>query len=156
VCASAGGLKPHLVRSLRAARKAGSVITLGPRRPDLDGAMRPLHEPTDIDGLEIESLEDLARADLLVSRRIDELALPTWPVDPLDAHATVHEDESGGARVVFVMNPTAGDLAVRLSLPGVDALVDATGEGRMARAGAAIEVTVPARVVRMLAVDAVQ
>jgi hypothetical protein len=116
--------------------------------------MRPLRRAVDVDGIEIESLDDLARADALVARRIDELELPTWPLDPHDAFVAVHEDEEGVARVVFIMNPTAADLSVRASLAGVDALVDALGEGRVARAGGAFEVSVPARSVRMMTAEA--
>jgi beta-galactosidase len=154
VCASAGGLKPHLVDSLHAAREAGVIVTLGPRIPELDGAMRPLRRPVDVTGLEMEPLDDLARADALVARRIDELALPTWPVDPADAHVTVHEDDAGVPRVVFVMNPTPHDLIARLSLAGIGALSDALADARVARAGGAIEVSVPARHVRMMIAEA--
>jgi beta-galactosidase len=154
ICASAGGLKPHFVDSLHTAREAGVLVTLGPRVPELDASMRPLRRPVDMNGFEIEPLEDLARADALVARRIDELGLPTWPLDPHDAFIAVHEDEQGTARVVFVMNPTQADLAVRASLAGVDALSDALGEGRVARSGGAFEVTVPARSVRMMIAEA--
>jgi beta-galactosidase len=154
VCASGGGLKPHLVDSLHAARAAGAVVTMGPRVPELDGSMRPLRRPVDVNGFEIEALDDLARADALVARRIDELGLPTWPVDPPDVHVAVHEDASGAPRVVFVMNPTGAEIVARVSLAGVDALVDLLGDGgRVARSGGAIEVTVPARVVSLMAVE---
>jgi beta-galactosidase len=153
VCASAGGLKPHLVDSLRAAKDAGALVTVGPRTPELDGGMRPLRRPVDMSGFEIEPLDDLARADALVARRIDDLALPTWPVDPIEAHVAVHVDEAETPRVVFVMNPTAGDLVSRVSLAGVDALVDALDGGRVARAAGAFDITVPARVVRMMVVE---
>ena len=153
VCASAGGLKPALVASLHAARRAGVVVTLGPRAPELDGSMRPLRRPLEIDGLEIEPLDDLARADALVARRIDELELPTWPTDPPSVHVTVHEDD-GGPRVVFVMNPTAADVVARISLAGATALVDLIDEQRVPRVGGAFELTVPARVVRMMGVEA--
>ncbi len=154
VCASAGGLKPHLVDSLHLARDLGRIVTVGPRVPELDGAMQPLRHPVDVTGLEIEPLDDLARADALVARRIDELSLPTWPVDPIDAYVAVHEDEAGAPQVVFVMNPTEHEIVARVSLAGVGALVDALGEGRVARTGGCLEVSVPARVVRMMAVEA--
>ncbi|HEY8039923.1 MAG TPA: beta-galactosidase [Polyangiaceae bacterium] len=154
VCTSGGGLKPHLVESLHAAREGGAVVTMGPRVPELDGAMRPLRRSIDVEGFEIEPLDDLARADALVSRRIDELALPTWPVDPADVHVAVHEDAAGVPRVVFVMNPTAAEVTARVSLAGVEALVDLEGPARVARVGGAFELTVPARVVRLMAVDA--
>jgi beta-galactosidase len=154
VCVSAGGLKPHLVDSLHAARAAGVKVTLGPRVPELDGAMRPLRRPVDVSGIEIEPLEDLAGADALVARRIDELHLPTWPVDPVDAFVTVHDDGTGAPRMVFVMNPTANDAIARFSLPGVAALVDALDGRRVVRSAGALEVTVPGRVVRMMIAEA--
>jgi len=159
VCASGGGLKAHLVDSLQAAREAGAIVTMGPRVPELDGSMRPLRHPVDVDGFEIEPLDDLARADALVARRIDELALPTWPVDPAAVHVAVHEDAGGTPRVVFVMNPTDAEVVARVSLAGVDALLDALGESngegtRIARTGGAFEVPLPPRVVRLFAVEA--
>lgn len=154
VCASAGGLKPHLVDSLHAARESGVLVTLGPRVPELDGSMRPLRRPVDVGGFEIEPLDDLARADALVASRIDELGLPTWPVDPIDAFVAVHEDEAHVARVVFVMNPTSNDVVARVSLAGVQVLVDALGDASVVRAGGAFEVTVPARTIRMMIAEA--
>jgi beta-galactosidase len=153
VCATGAGLKPHVVDSLHAVREAGAVVTMGPRVPTLDGSMRPLRRPMDVAGFEIEALDDIARADVLVARRIDELHLPTWPVDAPGVHVTVHEDAAGVPRVVFVMNPTADEVVARISLAGVNALVDLLGEGRVARAGGAFEVTVPSRVVRIMAVE---
>jgi beta-galactosidase len=152
VCASAGGLKPQFVESLHAARRSGITVTIGPSAPDLDGSMRPLEAPADVTGFEIEPLDDLARADALVARRIDELGLPTWPVDPPGAHVAVHEDENAVARVVFVMNPTPYDVVARVSLAGVEALVDAMSGKRVARAGGAFDVPVPGRVARMMVV----
>jgi beta-galactosidase len=154
VCVSAGGLKPHLVDSLHAARAAGVKVTLGPRVPELDGAMRPLRRPVDVSGIEIEPLEDLAGADALVAKRIDELHLPTWPVDPVDTFVTVHEDGTGAPRIVFVMNPAPNDAIARFSLPGVGALVDALDGRRVVRSAGALEVTVPGRVVRMMIAEA--
>jgi beta-galactosidase len=154
VCASAGGLKPHFVDSLHAARQSGVLVTMGPRVPELDGGMQPLLLPVDVTGFEIEPLEDMARADALVARRIDDLALPTWPIEPIDVHVTVHEDASGVARVVFLMNPTLTDVVARTSLAGVGALSDALGEGRIARSGGTLEVSVPARSVRIMIAEA--
>jgi beta-galactosidase len=153
VCASGGGLKQHVIDSLHAVRAAGAIVTIGPKVPELDGAMRPLRRPMDLTGFEVEPLDDLARADVLVAHRIDELGLPAWPVDPADAHVAVHEDARGEPRVVFVMNPMPHDVIARFALTGVEAMVDAIGGGRVPRAGGAFEVNVPARVVRLMAVD---
>jgi beta-galactosidase len=154
VCASAGGLKPHFVDSLHAARQSGVLVTMGPRVPELDGGMQPLLLPVDVTGFEIEPLEDMARADALVARRIDDLELPTWPIEPIDVHVTVHEDVAGLARVVFLMNPTLADVVARTSLAGIGALSDALGEGRIARSGGTLEVSVPARSVRIMIAEA--
>jgi beta-galactosidase len=153
VCASAGGLKPDLVDSLHAARAKGAIVTMGPRAPELDGAMRPLKVPVDVKGFEIEPLDDVARADLLVAHRIEELGLPTWPTDPIDTHVAVHEDERGVPRVVFVMNPTDRETVVRVSLAGESALEDAIDGERVERTGGAFEVSVPSRSVRLMTVE---
>jgi beta-galactosidase len=154
ICTTGGGLKPHVVDSLHAVRQTGAVVTIGPHVPTLDGSMRPLPSPMDVTGFEIEPLDDIARADALVARRIDELGLPTWPVDPPGVHVAVHEDRQGAPRVVFVMNPTGGETIARLSLSGAGALVDLLADGaRVARVGGAFEVVVPARVVRLMAVE---
>jgi hypothetical protein len=53
-----------------------------------------------------------------------------------------------------VMNPTDAEVVARVSLAGVDALVDALGDGaRIARTAGAFEIAVPARVVRLFAAD---
>jgi hypothetical protein len=105
-----------------------------------------------VEGFEIEPLDDLARADALVARRIDELELPTWPTDPPDAHVALHEDDDG-VKVAFVMNPTEADLLVRVAVAEAGALVDLLDEQRVARTGGAFEMMVRARTVRMMGVE---
>jgi beta-galactosidase len=151
VCASTGPLKADFVDSLHTARTAGILVTMGPSALQHDGIGRAAERSTE--HFEFEPLEDLAQADTLVARRIDELDLPTWPVDPPDAYVAVHEDQQGAPRVVFVMNPTPSDLVARASLAGIETLVDAVDEGRVARSGGALEVPVPARTVRMMVVE---
>jgi beta-galactosidase len=157
VCATVGGVKPELVMRLREAAANGMRVTIGPRVPERDGGMRLLSAPHDVTGLEVEPLDDGARAGELVARRIEELGLPAFPVDPDDVKMTVHEDESGAPRVVFVMNPTAGDLVARVSVRGAKSLADLLSperaDARVTRGIAGFEVTVPARTVRMFAVE---
>ena len=151
VVATVSGVKPELIASLRSAAKRARV-TIGPSVPARDGNMRLLAKPLDVSGLELEPLEDVARADALVARRIEELGLPTYPVDPADAHACVHEDERGVPRVVFLMNPTDRDLVTSVALPGVASLVDELRPGRIARVSGAFEVPLEARTIRMFTV----
>jgi beta-galactosidase len=159
VCATVGGVKPELIARLREAQRAGIRVTIGPRVPARDGNMRLLPDgPHDVTGLEVEPLEDGARADELVARRIEELGLPTFPVDPEEVKMTVHEAADGSPRVVFVMNPTPRDLPARVSVRGARALVDLLmperADARVSRGIGGFEMTVPARTVRMFGVEA--
>ena len=89
--------------------------------------MRSLVVPHDATGLELEPLLNAARADALVARRIEELGLPTYPVDGAEAYVAVHEDAVGAAKVVFVMNPTAETHLVKVAIEGASALIDLLG-----------------------------
>src|SRR5262249_20405485 len=99
---------------------------------------------------------DIARADALVARRIEELSLPTFPASPDEIHVAVHDDASGAPRVVFVMNPTAVEVAARLALPGVGALKDLLDDAapRIGRVAGGFDLTPPPRTARMFAVVA--
>ncbi len=149
VCATAGGVKSELFAKLRAAQRAGARVTIGPRVPTRDGTMRLLEKPADVTGLEIEPLDDIARADALVARRIEEFALPTYPVSPSSVFVCVHEDASGEPRVVFVMNPTAEKVVATVALPGIGALEDALFPARIVRQSGAFTVEIAPQTARM-------
>jgi beta-galactosidase len=150
VCATADGLKPDVLGDLRARAKAGAKVTLGPIVPSRDGSWRPLASPADVRGLEIEPLEDLARADALVGQCIDDLGLPTYPIDPSDAYVTVHEDDDGRPRLVFVMNPTTESIVAKIGVAGPAQLTSLLGDSATyARASGGFELTIPARTVRI-------
>ena len=151
VCGTAGGLKPEVIKQLRERAEAGCPVTLGPVAPTRDGTWRPLARRVELGSLELETLEDSARADALVARRIEELSLPTFPIAPLDLHISVHEDPAGEVRLVFVMNPTAAPAVARVSVPGPKELVAAIGEPVVhPRKGGAFDVPIPARTVKIL------
>ncbi len=157
VCTTAGGLKREVLATLRGVHDAGVAVTIGPSVPARDGAMRAMTTPHDVRGLEIEPLEDPARADALVARHIEELGLPTYPVDPPDVFTAVHEDERGRPRVAFVMNPERETIVATVGLGRARALVDLLPRGREAarieaQAGGFV-VEVPARTVRMFAIE---
>lgn len=152
ICATPGGVKEDFISSLRAASEGGARVTIGPSLPQRDGSMRRMSKPHDTRGLELEPLDDLARADALVAKRIEELGLPTYPIDPQSAYVCVHEDEEGTPRVVMVMNPTAEEVVAKFALSGAHALEDllAREPTTIQRAGGGFELSVPARTVRML------
>jgi beta-galactosidase len=163
VCVLSGGVKPSLLAQLQAAQRAGAVVTVGPSIPDRDGSMRRVSTPHDASGLEIEPLEDATRADVLVARRIEQLGLPTFTIDPADAFLTVHEDAQGTAKVAFVMNPSPHELVASVAIPGAMALIDAlplrTGrpsfvDPRITRVAGSFEVPMDARSVRMFVIEA--
>ncbi len=159
VCTTAGGLKADVLASLRAAKNRGIEVTIGPRVPTRDGAMRELATPHDASGLELEALGDPSRADVLVARRVDELSLPAYPVDVPDVHVALHEDAGGTPRVAFVMNPTRQTVVATFGLGKTGVLVDLLPRPRGAnrierRAGTGtFVVEVPARTVRMFSVE---
>jgi beta-galactosidase len=159
VCTTAGGLKADFLTSLRKARGRGIEVTIGPHVPERDGSMRVLANPHDVHGLELEPLEDPSRADALVARRVDELALPTYPIDVPDVHVAIHEDGDGVPRVAFVMNPTDKAVSATVALGRTRVLVDRLPRPRARNriepqpgTGAFI-VEVPARTVRMFSIE---
>jgi beta-galactosidase len=157
ICATVGGVKPEFVTRLREAAANGLRVTIGPRVPTRDGSMRPLPVPHDVTGLEVEALDDGARAGELVAKRIEELGLPAFPVDPEEVKMTVHEDADGVPRVVFVMNPSPHDLVARVSVRDARTLVDlltpSPSDARVTKGIGGFEVSAPARTVRMFAVE---
>jgi len=159
VCTTAGGLKADVLAQLRAARARGVSVTIGPRIPSRDGSMRELSTPHDASGLDVEALDDPARADVLVARHVDELGLPAFPVDAPDVHVTVHEDEAGVPRVAFVMNPNAEPVVATVGLGRTRSLLDLLPKTRLAKriapqsGGGGFVVEVPARTVRMFGLE---
>jgi beta-galactosidase len=168
VCTTAGGVKKEFIATLRRVAAAGARVTIGPRIPARDGAMRLLPAPYDTTGIDVEPLDDIARADVLVARRIEELSLPAYPVDPDDIYVSVHED-SKGPRVVFVMNPTEATVVAKVALPAsVTVLTDlidtshraisrsappSSRDQKIARHGGGFSIELPSRTVRMFAVN---
>jgi beta-galactosidase len=122
ICATSGGMNPELFRRLERASQKGTIVTLGPRAPMLDGALRPLQEPLDPrrllgtrELLPAVIADDPAAVDAAVARMIDALGLPTYACDPEGVFATVHEDDAGRPRVLFVLNPGQRDVLARVS-----------------------------------------
>jgi hypothetical protein len=77
-------------------------------------------------------------------------------VSPTSCFVTVHEDREGAARVVFVMNPTDAAVEVTFSVGRIGALRDLlerTPTGPLVAEAGAFTLDVPARTVRVLAVE---
>jgi beta-galactosidase len=157
VAVTTGGMKPQLFGRLTELAGRGVRVTIGPRAPTRDGAMRQLASPLDTSSLAVLAVDPLlglppARADQAVASAIDELGLPTYAADPDGVFVTVHHDSAGRPRVVFVLNPGRTDVVARLSVPGVEAAHDLLDEGRVSCEHGLLELRLPPRTVRMLEV----
>jgi beta-galactosidase len=161
VCGTAGALHPGLFERLEAAARGGARVTLGPRAPVFDGAMRPLAEPLDLErlrppggSLPLLVADDPAAADAAVAQAIQELALPTFACDPDGVHAAVHEDAVGRPRVLFVMNPGGADVVARVAVgPTVTRATDPIDGASFDVRRGAVEVRMQPRTARLLALD---
>ena len=151
VCASGGGFSDVLAQRLADAAAAGTRVSLGPRPRRWDGSLRPLAEDV-LEGAGIELIEGSSAAVVgaAVSRAVEALSLPTYPCEPEGVHATVHTDDAGVTKVVFVINPTGDHVGARVAL-GVDAeWRDLLGEGGTTSSAGVLEVAIRPRSVRML------
>ncbi len=82
------------------------------------------------------------------------LGLPTWACDPDGIFATVHEDATGRARVVFLLNPGDGDVLAHVHLGAeVARAVDVLDEAVFTLDRGGLEVRMMPRTVRMLALE---
>jgi len=160
-CVTSGGLSRTLFGKLAEASVAGALVTLGPRAPDLGGARRALREPLDVDRLNTAFPEvpvlcgnDPSRVEALVARVIDRLGLPVHALDPDGIFATVHEDRAGRARLLFLINPSSSDCAVRVTLDAsLVAATDLLKEQTHSFSNGALDVRVKPKTVRMLALS---
>jgi beta-galactosidase len=160
VCATSGGLSPALFDRLAAASTSGCAVTFGPERPSRDASLRPLPAPFAWDAVQDASdtvplfVSDApAAADNAVSRAIEALGLPTFACDPHGVLASVHEDAAGVPRVLFMINPTPGDLVARASLgdPTMRTARDLFEDEEIPIRGGSVEARLPPRTVRLFA-----
>lgn len=148
ISALAGGIKPAFVETLR---ELPAMVTVGPTLPERDGNFQALSEPFSAEGLEIVPLDDAAEIDRLVSRRIEELGLPTYTVTPDDVHVTVQHDRHGILRAVFVLNPSAQKITARIAIPHIGTLFDALdgSQRNVARRHGVFEIAIEPRTARL-------
>lgn len=159
VVACSGGLNPRLFERLAGAAKEGAVVSIGPREPRFDGSWRALAQPFDLDRLRAHPssiplvvADDPASAHDAIARASIELGLPALPCEPQEVFATVHEDERGRPRALFLINPSDLDLVARVAPSGASDRARDVLDGEVIEARrAALEVRIPAKTVRLLA-----
>ncbi|MBL9020626.1 MAG: beta-galactosidase [Myxococcales bacterium] len=160
VCVTSGGLSPTLFGRLAEVAATGALVTVGPRAPELGGARRPLLAPLDLSilgpraGVDVFCPADPASVDRAVSAAISALGLPTFAVDPDSVYATIHEDESGKAKLLFLINPERDETIARITVgAGYHAARDLLKAQRFVIKDGALEAPVRGKSVRMLALE---
>ena len=155
IAPTSAGLKPALLARFTTLAAQGVKVTLGPRAPLRDQALRPLKAPPVLGAVEVIESADFppAEADRLVAQAIEALSLPTVACDPAGVSATLHEDGQGKVRAVFVLNPTDVDCVARVSVPGIAQCTDVLDGSTHHLRGGVLETRLPPRTVRFFAVD---
>ena len=121
------GLDSKLIAALSAAQQRGASITFAPALPTRDGSFRPLPP---------KQQKLLPDADVLTSDQAFDVAavrhhlqaplasVPRVVARPFPCAVTVHRDDKGAPRAVFVVNPTPTRQRVEASAKGVARIRD--------------------------------
>ncbi|MBK8937394.1 MAG: beta-galactosidase [Polyangiaceae bacterium] len=146
---------------LCAAASSGTLVTVGPRSPELGGARRALSEPLDLarlrsphDDLPVLCKADPGDVERLVARAIEAFDLPAYGIDPDGVFATLHEDERGAPKVLFLINPSESDCGARVVVGGgVSHATDVLKDQSYEVVDGALDIRVKPKTVRMLALS---
>jgi len=155
IVACPGALEPDLVGRIVKARERGRAVTLGPHAPTWDASFRPLSEPhpfvtaPDHAVPALLPFDEAAIVHAVAEAQI-RLELPTLSASPADIRVTLHADERGVPRVLFVINATAHALDAKVSAAGAVEAEDVLDGARFRAAGGAFELPVAPRSVRLL------
>jgi beta-galactosidase len=153
VVACAGGLEQEIRDALLRAEGAGRAISIGPHPVDRDAIFRPLPEPFRLlEGGAVQSQLGLDETELRAAVRAakSSLGLPSVSCSPEAISVTVHHDDTGQARVAFLINPTARALRAELSLPGIGRATDALDGSEFRAKQGQFDVPMPPHTVRLL------
>ena len=151
--ACAGGLEHEIRAALSRGIEAGQAISVGPHVADRDAMFQPLLEPFRVpEGRAVPSqlgLSEDALRDAVRSARLS-LGLDNVVCSPESVSVSIHRDDTGRARLAFVINPSARAVRAELSLFGIARAVDALDGSEFHARLSCLEVPVPAQTVRML------
>lgn len=153
VVASAGGMARPLVERLAQAIMGSHAVSVGPRLPERSETFRPqaarLPEPDNARAQVALPLDDAAlrRA---VARVAVDLNLFRLDADPASIVATVHHDQRGLPRALFVINPTPTAVTARVGTGGATTATDALSLESVAVIDGHAELRVTGRSVRLL------
>lgn len=153
IVACAGGLEREIRESLARGSAAGRAISIGPHLAARDAIFRPLSEPFRVpEAGPVPSQLGLGEDELRQAVRAAKAALGLDSVQctPEGVSVTLHKDDTGQARVAFLINPSPRAQRAELSLPGMARAVDALDGSEFRAKQGGFEVPLPPYTVRML------
>jgi beta-galactosidase len=151
--ASTGAMEPKLLAVIQEALRAGAPISVGPYPPEYDQRFAPLGNQVVREGrsgvpfLVGESDEDLQGA---LDAATAALALPHLAASPDHISVTLHRNDAGRARLLFVVNPAQTPVEATVTAAGAKFAEDAVSGQRFGATLGALQLPMPARSVRML------
>ncbi|HEX3777488.1 MAG TPA: beta-galactosidase [Polyangiaceae bacterium] len=151
--ACAGGLEAEIRDALRRGNERGAAISMGPLRAERDAVYRPLPAPFAVPSIPgVPDLFELDETALRAAVRAAKatLDLPSFECSPENAFISVHRDDTGAARVAFVLNPSARALRAEIVIPGITRAVDALDGTEYRAKLRALELPLEAQSARML------
>jgi beta-galactosidase len=153
IVACPGGLDPELTTSIGQRMFESIAVSVGPRPPERSGTMGP--HSARLPSIERPFVPMLLPADetalaAIVHETRKALRIPSLDAEPFAIQTTLHEDASGTARVLFVINATDAAVEAVASAPGARSAADALTSEPVLVKGEHVVLPVGPRSVRML------
>ncbi|HMJ14826.1 MAG TPA: beta-galactosidase [Polyangiaceae bacterium] len=155
IVACTGALEPEIVQSVARAIERGKNVTVGPFAPERDPLLWPLEHPLSLlrrPGAELPSL--LALDESAITTAMDQASalLGEYRLEaaPKEVFLTCHSDSSGGARVLFVINPSEQDLVAEVTACGAASALDGLEGHRFTARAGRFRLAIRAHSVRLL------
>lgn len=153
VVVCAGGLETKTVELMARALMGGHPLTIGPRLPERTENFRPGRArivPPNNPSVDVHLPCDPAGIEHVVSGAAARLDLFRHVASPRSIIATLHDDDHGTPRVLFLINSSTVDHQTEVSVPGVSGARDALSGMVIERDGESFALRVPAHSVTML------
>jgi beta-galactosidase len=148
-----GALDAALTTSIGERLMRSEPFSVGPRPPTRDGSLRPSRArlPNLENALVPPVLSsDPAELSSALASVLERIGPETLPAEPECIHTTLHHDENGHARVLFVINASEEPVEALAFAPGARSVRDALTMERVLVTGEHVVVPVTGLAVRML------
>jgi beta-galactosidase len=148
-----GALDTALTTTVGERMLRSTPLSVGPRPPERDGAMRPSRARLPhIERAVVPVLlpPDPAELRAAVGSALAQLEIATLPAEPASVHTTVHHDTEGHPRVLFVINASEEPVEALAHAPGARSARDALTLERVLVTGEHVVLPMSGLSVRML------